>query len=407
MKIAVFTDYFFPELGGIQDSIAITARSLGLRGHAVDIHAPRYGASDYRRVNAAAREPDLGTNVRIHRRLSLPFPSSTRQSRVALPSPLVVPDLSGRARPDIIHTHSFFGMGLEAVLAGVVLGIPVVGTNHTTIAGFGPHIPVSVERAAAYVMWYYNRCNQVTAPSRSVFEELGMDRLRPQHRVVSNPIDIGLFTPETATERQALCTRFGLAGPTITFAGRLGPEKNIEVIFHAVAALRDQGIAADLAIAGHGAHEPVLRTLAADLRIAERVRFLGTLAPEDLARLLQISDIFAMLSTSETQSMALLQAMACGAAVVAANSRALPEFVSPDNGVLVEPHEPARLADTFADLLGSPDWRRRLGAAGRRSVERYGVETVTDEWEMLYQSVLDRGPSRERAKGDQLRGAGV
>jgi 1,2-diacylglycerol 3-alpha-glucosyltransferase len=407
MKIAVFTDYFFPELGGIQDSIAVTTRSLGLRGHSIDIHAPRYGASDYRRGNATVREPDLGTNVRIHRHLSLPFPSSTRQSRVALPSPLILAALSGRARPDIIHTHSFFGIGLEAVLAGAVLGIPVVGTNHTTIAGFGPHIPVSVERATAYVMWYYNRCDQVTAPSRSVFEELGLERLQRPQRVVSNPIDIGLFKPAAATERQALRGRFGLPGPTISYAGRLGPEKNIEVILHAVAALHDQGIAADLVIAGHGAHEPVLRALAAELRIGERVRFLGTLAPEDLVRLLQISDIFAMLSTSETQSMALLQAMSCGVAVVAANSRALPEFVSPDKGVLVEPHEPARLAVAFSDLLGSPDRRCRLGTAGRRSVERYGVETVTDEWEMLYRSVLDRGPSRERAKGDQLRGAGV
>jgi len=120
MKIAIFTDYFFPELGGIQDSIAITARSLGLRGHAIDIHAPRYAAGDYRRVGADVGERDLGAKVRIHRRTSLPFPSSTRQSRAALPSPLVLAALTGRARPDIIHTHSFFGMGLEALLAGAV-----------------------------------------------------------------------------------------------------------------------------------------------------------------------------------------------------------------------------------------------------------------------------------------------
>lgn len=407
MKIAVFSDYFFPELGGIQDSIAITARSLGLRGHSIAIHAPRYGAADYRQVSATLREPDLGDNVRIHRRWSVPFPSSTRQSRAALPSPLALAALTGRARPDIIHSHSFFGLGLEAVLAGAILGIPVIGTNHTTIAGFGPHIPVSVDRAAAYVVWYYNRCDQVTAPSRSVFEELGLARLRRPQRVISNPIESGLFTPGNAANRPASCARFGLPGPTITFAGRLGREKNIDVVLHAIAGLRDQGIAADLAIAGHGAHEPALRALAADLRIADRVRFLSTLPQAELARLLQISDIFVMPSTSETQSMVLLQAMASGVAVVAANSRALPEFVGPANGVLVEPHDSARLAVAFADLLGSPDLRCRLGAAGRRRVERYGVETVTDEWEVLYRSVLDRDQLRGRAKGDQLRGAGV
>ena len=136
-------------------------------------------------------------------------------------------------------------------------------------------------------MWFYNRCDYVTAPSRSVFDELGMARLRRPHRVVSNPIDTDLFTPVGAEQRDALRARFGLRGPTITYAGRLGPEKNIDVLLRAVAALRDDGVAAELAIAGHGSHEPVLRAIATELGIAGQVRFLGTLAQDELARLLQ------------------------------------------------------------------------------------------------------------------------
>ena len=389
----MFTDYFFPELGGIQDSIAITSRALGARGHAVDIHAPRYGARDYRLVGTPVRELDLGANVRIRRRMSLPFPSSTRQSRAALPSALGLAACAGRARPDVIHTHSFFGVGLEALLAGAFLGIPVIGTNHTTIAGFGPHIPVRVDRAAAYVLWYYNRCDHVTAPSRSVFEELGQDRLRPPHQVVSNPIDTGLFRPARNDEREAGLARFDqlgpVTGPIIAYAGRLGPEKNIDVLLRAMAVLRGQGVPADLVIAGHGAHEPNLRTLAVELGIAQYVRFVGTLAASELALLLRISEIFALMSTSETQSMALLQAMSSGVPVVAANTRALPEFVCRSNGVLVDPGDVAGLAAALAELLAAPALRRDLGSAGRRFAERYGVETVIDEWEALYRSVLN------------------
>jgi glycosyltransferase involved in cell wall biosynthesis len=384
----MFTDYFYPELGGIQDSIATISRALGRRGHQVAIYAPRYAAPDYRRIGAEVRERDLGANVRVRRRASLPFPSSTRQSRAALPSPVGWAALR-RTRPDVIHTHSFFGIGLEALLNGACLGIPVIGTNHWTIAGFGPHIPVSVDRAAAYVMWYYNRCGYVTAPSRSVFEELGTARLRRPHRVVSNPIDIDLFTPARADERDALRARFGLDGPTITYAGRLGAEKNIEVLLRAVAQLRDFGVTAELAIAGHGSHEPILRALAAELGIVRHVRFFGTLAQEDLARLLRISDTFTIMSTSETQSMVLLQAMASGVPVVAADTRALPEFVGPANGVLVDPHDPVALARVLGDLLASPERRRQFGFAGRQSAERYGVELVADEWEALYRSMLD------------------
>jgi 1,2-diacylglycerol 3-alpha-glucosyltransferase len=390
----MFTDYFFPELGGIQDSIATIGRALGNRGHQVDIYAPRYAGRDYRRIGVPMRERDLGENVRVYRRPSLPFPSSTRQSRAALPSPIAPAILALKAKPDVIHTHSFFGLGLEALLNGAILGIPVIGTNHTTIAGFGPHIPISVARAGAYVTWFHNRCDYVTAPSQSVFAELGLAKLRRPHQVISNPIDTVLFTPVHWPEREALRAQCGLTVPTITYAGRLGPEKNIEVLLHALATLRDHGVAAELTIAGHGSHESILRTLAAELRIDRQVRFFGTLAQQDLAQLLRISDTFAIMSTSETQSMVLLQAMASGIPVIAADTRALPEFVNPANGVLVDPHDPVRLARALGEMLASPERRQALGSAGRRTAERYGTESVTDQWEALYRSVIQRNPAR-------------
>ena len=273
----MFTDYFYPELGGIQDSVATMSRALGERGHRIDIIAPAYARRDYRRGGATVREPGLGANISIRRRFALPFPSSTRQSRLALPSPAAAWGRPpGAPAPDLIHVHSFFGIGLEALLAGAWLGVPVIGTNHTTIAGFGPHLPVSVERAAAYVLWFYNRCNFVTAPSRSVFDELGTRRLLPAVPGDLQPDRHGLVQPRREARTLRLRARFGMRRPTITYAGRLGPEKNIEVLLHAVAILRNRGVEAELAIAGHGSHEPIFRGLAAEFEIAD-VQFLGTL----------------------------------------------------------------------------------------------------------------------------------
>src|SRR6202044_1745374 len=143
-----------------------------------------------------------------------------------------------------------------------------------------------------------------------------------------------------------------------------------EVLLHALAALRKDDVDVGLTIAGHGSHEPILRRLAAELLIEHRGRVLGTLAQEDLALLLRASDIFAIISTSETQSMVLLQAMASGIPVIAADSRALPEFVNPKNGVLVDPNDPARLARELRALLAAPERRRAMGAGGRRAAER-------------------------------------
>ena len=207
--------------------------------------------------------------------------------------------------------------------------------------------------------------------------------------MISNPIDTELFTPAHADECIALRARFRLSNPTVTYAGRLGPEKNVEVLLRAVAMLRDSRVSAELVIAGHGSQEPTLRALARELEITQQVKFLGTLPQDELAQVLRISDIFAIMSTSETQSMVLLQAMASGVPVVAADTRALPEFVGPANGVLVDPHDPGGLARALADLLTSPERRRQLGSSGRLRADGYSIETVTDGWETLYRSVID------------------
>lgn len=392
----MFSDGFFPELGGVQDSVATLAAALGRRGHTVAVHAPRYAARDFAAVAEPVREIDLGANVAVRRRRSFRYPTSTAQSRMVMPSPFPSARLARRGRPDVIHVHSPFGLGLEGLLAGALLGVPVVGTNHTAIGAFLPRAPVDAARwGERYFAWFYARCDRVTAPSRSVFDDLGgAARLRRACRVVSNPIDADAFAPVPGPRRERIKAELGLSGATVTYAGRLGPEKNLEPVLEAVALVAGTHPAALLAVAGHGSHEPALRRLAARLGIEARVRFLGTLGKPALARLLQASDVFVTMSTSETQGMALLQAMACGVAVVGARSRALPEYIDGTNGLLVPPHDHLALARALAWLLDRPDRRRDLGAGGRRSAERCGVGAVTTQWEAIYLSMREEHRGR-------------
>ncbi len=384
----MFTDYFFPELGGIQDSVATLGRALGRRGHSVEILAPRYGRRDYSRVNASQNECELGPQVRVRRRQSLPFPSSTQQSRAALMAPLGWVGLGLRARPDLLHVHSFFGLGLEAVLGSFCLRLPLIGTNHTTVEGFAGHIPVNARLASSYVAWFYNRCDLVTTPSRALAGELMSAGLRPACRIVSNPIDTDLFRPAGSGERALLRRKFGLRRPTVIYAGRLGAEKNIAVLLRAMALLPED--AAELVIAGHGSEQTALERLASELGIGSRLRFLGTLVQSELALLLRASDLFAIMSTSETQSMVLLQAMASGLPAVVAASRALPELVDDTTGRLVTPGDHAALARALEALLAATECRRSLGRAARRRAELHGIDATADAWEAIYASVMER-----------------
>ena len=388
MRVAIFSDNFYPEIGGIQDSIEALAKALSRRGHFVDFYVPKYGRRDYEPINAEPHEICLGENIRIYRFCSMPFPTSTKQSRMVVPSPISWRCLLRGSRPDIIHSQTFFGVGLNALLASRVMRIPIVGTDHTAIKAFDSYVPFSVDGIDAYVLWYYNRCDLVTAPSRSVFSELGFAKLRRPHEVVSNPIATDIFRPASRGEQQELKLEFGLRGPTIAYAGRLGPEKNIDTIFRALAVVKQRIPSIQLAVAGHGTCETSLRELARQLQIEDGVKFFGTLPKQVLARLFQASDVFVTMSISETQGMALLQAMACGTPVVGANARALPEYINEDCGFIVDPFDGGALADRIVHLLTNQELRSAFGRNAAAFARQFSTESVVDKWESLYRTVV-------------------
>src|SRR5271168_3550691 len=141
MRIAMFTDNYYPELGGIQDSILASARELGARGNAVAIFAPTASPRDFACANLPVAEQQVGPDVEIHRMFSLPMPGSTGQSRLVVPTARRWRTLAG-FRPDVIHSHTFLGAGLEALAASRRLGIPLVGTNHWAVGGFAIYAPI-------------------------------------------------------------------------------------------------------------------------------------------------------------------------------------------------------------------------------------------------------------------------
>ncbi|MBU6141548.1 glycosyltransferase [Patescibacteria group bacterium] len=389
MKIAIFSDNFFPELSGIADSIIALAKALSARGHEIHFFVPQYSVVDYRKGNLLQQELDLGPHVHIHRLSSFSVPSPTGQARLVLPIGGSLREMR-KIKPDIIHTQLIFGVGLEALLAGKMTHTPVIGTNHTAITEFVRYLPVrfpwAKSLALRYAVWYYNSCEFVTAPSESVFSEMVPNGFVRPHQALSNPIDTDLFTEKVAKakEKEETIKKLKLSPNTIVYAGRLAAEKNIDTIIRALPAVRAKVPDVVLALAGHGAGADELRMLAKNLNVVQHVRFLGTLEKPLLAKLYRAGRAFAIASTSETQSMTLMQALACGLPAVGVNARALPEYITPENGFIVEPGDAEGMANALIGILKNKKTWSRLSKGARRSVERYAIPRVADTWEELY-----------------------
>jgi len=392
MRVALFTDSFYPELGGIQDSILISARELGARGHAVAIFAPAATPRDFARGNLAVAEPALGPTVEIHRLFALPMPGSTGQSRLVLPTGRRWPAVA-RFRPDVIHSHTFLGTGLEALAVARRLRTPLVGTNHWAIGGFSLYAPMARD-AVARGCWrtlarYYNHFDWVSAPSQATLADMRAHGFRRPGAVISNPIDTARFRPPAPGERQALKARLGLGAATVLYAGRLAREKRIDVLLRALPSLLRAVPGAELVLAGHGTQRPALEALAQTLGIAGSVRFIGTLDHDRLAELCRAADVFALASTSESQSMVLLQAMSAGLPAVGARHGPLVEYIPPEVGLLADPDCPEAFAAALATLLRAPEaegggLRAAMGAHATRAASRFGVGSVADAWQDVY-----------------------
>ena len=179
-------------------------------------------------------------------------------------------------------------------------------------------------------------------------------------------------------------------------------EKNIDVLIRALALFKRDVPDAMLALAGHGSERVRLERLARELDVAHRVKFLGTLDKTALADAYRAADVFAIASTSETQSMVLLQAMSSGLPAVAARWRALTEYLPSDAGFLAEPGKPEDFAVKLASILRQPDLKESMGARAARICERYSVANVVRTWEEIYASTLLAFASPRSGNATQL-----
>ena len=158
---------------------------------------------------------------------------------------------------------------------------------------------------------------------------------------------------------------------------RLQWHKGIDTVMQALPAIRARHPNARYAVAGSGELRPQFEGLAQQLGLGETVRFLGAVPDAELPALYNAADLYVGASRrvellAEGFGISLVEASACGLAVVGGRSGGVPDAVRDgETGVLVDPEDPAAVAAEIIALLANPERRTQLGSAGRKAVESY------------------------------------
>ena len=185
--------------------------------------------------------------------------------------------------------------------------------------------------------------------------------------------------------------------------GRLHSSKGHDVLLRAVKRLVDSGKDVSLRLAGAGPDRDALEKLAADLGLAGRVTFLGSLPEDRIIEELRTADVFALASHAEPLGVVYMEAMALGVPTIGTAAGGVAEIITDGrDGLLVPPGNPGALADAIAALMSDDALRRRIGDAGREAVvrkfdSRLGAAT-------LYERLMDGpAPTHTRAPSPRLR----
>jgi glycosyltransferase involved in cell wall biosynthesis/SAM-dependent methyltransferase len=227
--------------------------------------------------------------------------------------------------------------------------------------------------------------------SRFEAEELRRMGLEQPQTVVPLWIDAAALETEPRSEPGVEASR-----PWLLFVGQLTPRKGYDVAIAALPRIVERYPTATLLVVSgiNTADREALERQAADLGVAGHVRFLGRLEDPALVRLFRACDVYLTPTRYEGFGLTILEAMACGAPVVASDVPAANEVVRhEENGLLVPSGDVGAFAAATARLLEDPALRERLRAGGRRTaLEDFSGERLVAELEDVYREATRRPP---------------
>jgi glycosyltransferase involved in cell wall biosynthesis len=193
------------------------------------------------------------------------------------------------------------------------------------------------------------------------------------------------LTAPAPGDRDELRARHRFEGPTLVLAGRLVPQKSLDVALRAVALA--EGVS--LAVAGDGPGRAGAEALARDLGLAGRVRFLGAQRREAVFELFAAADAALLSSSWESFGLVVAEALAVGTPVISTAVGGVVEVLTDgENGLLVPPRDPEALAAAIRRFFADGELRDRLRAAAPGSVARLAPDAVYGRLEEILRAAV-------------------
>jgi len=379
LRIGQFTDTFLPIMDGVGRVALAFSETLCHMGHQVSVVTPMYDTG-FRGGYPFELVDFLGMSLpgmRYYKQGEAPWDAHYRKRMKMIPL-------------DIVHAHSPFTAGSEALRLAVQRKIPLVATFHSKY--YDDFLKATKSEKLArlgvkFVVDYYDRCDEVWTVSQGtadVLHEYGYEK-----EIIVIPNGVSMRTAEEASIKEAE-RRWGLQkDPMILFVGQMNWKKNLLTVLEACAIMQKNDTPFQLVLAGQGPDMKEIEQKIYDLGIEGRSHLAGHITDAALLDgLYSRASLFAFPSLYATAGMVVREAAVMGTpSVIVRGSNAAEVIADQQNGYLCE-NTPEDLARIMTDALANPERNKEIGLQARNTIP-VAWETIMETVVARYQHLID------------------
>ena len=385
MRIGLFTDTYAPHINGVATSILMLERALRKLGHEVYIVT----------VNNDLLSYDFGDENIIR----IPgVPTGIYDYRLSGIYPIKAIKKIRKWDLDIIHSHTEFGIGTFARIMAKQLDIPIVHTYHTMYEDYvhyitKGHFDSTSKKIVEYFTKFYcdKTVTELIVPTKKTYD-LFKEKYKYDRRVhiIPTGIEVERFYKENInfTKVGKLKKELEIKDDdfVILFVGRIAKEKSIDFLIDNHASLVRKNKKCKLLIVGGGPDLDMLKKKAK--RLGDNVIFTGKVPWNDVPNYYHLASVFATASTSETQGLTIIEAMAAGIPVVAFDDEAFNTVINEGvDGYLF--NDKKSYKSSIEKLMGDKEHGKKLGAQALINSSHYSSKHYAEKVLDVYNLALE------------------
>ena len=387
MRIGLFTDTYPPYINGVSTSVLMLKQGLEELGHKVYVVTVNSESFSYKNDDNVLMIPGIPTGILNFRLTGL--------------YPLKALKIIKSWNLDVIHTHTEFGVGSFARLVAKQYNIPLVHTYHTMYEEYIYYITKGLFDGASKKLVEYltlflcdKTVEELIVPTKKTYDLFKEKyKVRRDVHIIPTGIDVTRFYEENISKDEVKKLKKDLSisdnNFTILYVGRVAKEKNIEFLIENLKSIIKVIPKAKMIIVGDGPDMHHLMELAYNKKLTRYITFTGKVPWDEVPKYYMLADVFVTASTTETQGLTVIEAMAASKPVVAICDESFKIVINDgQDGILF--NNDKEYVDSVIKLANDHKYHNNISKQARITANSYSAKVYAQRVLEVYKLVIHR-----------------